>query len=111
MSRPVLNEPAIRSVVQWIESHPEQWDQRFFASGTGTMCIAGIACHLAGYNLNEVMVDSGTMSVYYLAQSLLGLSDDQADQLFLNFLRWGPDGDNSVDQLREEITEVTGLVW
>jgi hypothetical protein len=104
-----LNKPAIRAVLAYIESQPDQWDQRYFQSVDGTMCMAGIACHLAGLDLEQMLVEDGDpMAVYHQAQTLLGLTDEQADRLFLQFVQWLGTTPPTVDQLREEIVAVTG---
>ncbi len=97
----MANVPALRSVVQYIESQPETWDQRF-VSRHGRMCIAGIACHLAGMRVDVLSSDQ----LFSAGRRLLGLSPAQADRLFM----WHGHP-NSVSQLKEEITAVTGLEW
>lgn len=102
-----LNRAAIRAVLAYIESQPQVWDQRFFQQpGTGCMCIAGIACHLAGIDPGWLLTDD-PMAVYAQAQKLLGLTDEQADRLFLQFVDWRG-SPPSLAQLREEIAAVTG---
>ncbi len=96
-----LNEAAIRSVVAYIESQPETWDQRYVAS-RGRMCVAGIACHLAGMRVDRLSSDR----LFAAGRRLLGLSPAQADRLFM----WHGDPP-SVSQLKEEITAVTGMEW
>ena len=97
----MVNEAAMRSVVQYIESEPETWDQRY-VSRSGRMCLAGIACHLAG-----IRVDVLTSDLLFAAgRRLLGLTPPQADRLFM----WHGHP-ATVSQLKEEITAITGMEW
>ncbi len=97
----MANEPALRSVVQYIDSEPQTWDQRF-VSKDGRMCIAGIACHLAGLKVEAL--DSNML--FAAGRRLLGLTGSQADRLF----NWHGHP-ASVSQLKEEISAVTGMEW
>ncbi len=97
----MANEPALRSVVQYIESQPEAWDQRFVARH-GRMCVAGIACRLAGINVEVLTSDR----LFAAGRRLLGLTPAQADRLFM----WHGHP-ATVSQLKEEITAVTGMEW
>ncbi len=99
-----LNKPAIRAILYYIESQPEVWDQRWFApiGERDGMCLAGIACHLAGLDVHRLYNDGGHAAIYNRAKKLLGLTEYQASRLFYWFYGTNPSA------LREEIAFVTG---
>lgn len=88
--------PAMRAVLAQIEAHPETWDQSTWRCQTG-MCFAGWAAELSpdiqwtlgadavsdeSYHDAEVTFDGCRTHVSFAAESVLGLSQDQADLLF-----------------------------
>jgi hypothetical protein len=106
-----LNIPLLRKTMEYIEAHPEKWDQgdwvSFGPTCKTTMCFAGTAAYLAG----AVMVpgdierctlpDGSRESIPGYAIEQLGLSDAQADAIFYS-------GPNSPRELRELVEDVIG---
>ncbi len=99
-----LNKAALRAILAYIDSQPEVWDQRWFApvGERDGMCLAGIACHLAGWNVPELFNTGGHWAIYERAKRLLGLTEHQANRLFYWYYGTSP------ADLREEIRAVTG---
>lgn len=94
------NYPLIRKVRDHIRAHPEEHNQDQWGTWTScgtTHCVAGHAVILAGakptwdlhehggYSMRAVEYDGRMWSVGDLAQHLLGINSDQADDLFFVF--------------------------
>lgn len=113
----MANERRIRDVVRSIERDPRRWDQRnYHVSGPcGTAyCVAGWTLANAGYTLQQMEADE---DVFQTAMILLGLDAREADEIF--FWRmdngyWHTDNTDerpTVDELKEHITDVTGVTF
>ncbi len=110
------NVQAIRHVVAAIEADLKAWDQeRLLGRGEcGTArCLAGWAIHVAGYDLEALLAASpigqGYVEVIELARALLGLTQEQADDLFLVFGLVGKKP--TIGELKARITAVTGVTF
>lgn len=93
-----VNLPEIKSILEYIEVNPEQWEQGSWAkresrtSSCGTtFCVAGHAANRAGAEIiyaddgwanSCVTADGTTRTIEFYAQELLGLDAEQAEQLF-----------------------------
>ncbi len=91
-----VNHDEIAAIIAHIEAHPEEWDQRHWAIRTDcgtTFCFAGWACVRAGDQfrwgrsfegprLSFAMELVSDETIHYRAEKVLGLSDDQAYELF-----------------------------
>jgi hypothetical protein len=101
------------AIYQHIKAHPETWKQDVYAEriDCGTAyCVAGWAVTRAGDELvwpegaklaQFVVVGSGHEKIKVRAAHLLGLTEDQADDLF--------DAVNDLYDIREIITDITGV--
>lgn len=91
---PVRNTELLERVMRHIDDHPEQHDQQVWINGCGTAaCFAGWAALLSG---REHVTETNSKSVYHwfispagwrdtprmAATIALGLTDDEADDLF-----------------------------
>ena len=108
-----VNVAGVRAVVRAIEHDLGGWDQtRFLGTGDcGTSrCLAGWTVHLAGLDLAVMLrQEDGSELVMNTAASILGLDQDQADRLFVEF---GMDGRRlTLADLKREITTVTGVTF
>lgn len=119
------NEPLIRQIVEYIENNPEEWHQRSY--GTRTSC--GTAHCIAGWALvfSEVPVRwSATSkpgvehmisreSIEHKATELLGLTEDQANEIFFLGFKYNEyDGygfirQPSLAEMKDKITEITDI--
>lgn len=92
-----------QAVAEYITAHPEEWDQSdwgFRSPGCGTqMCIAGTAAlmtgqaEFVGYDLRLIGDgDSYTEDWVKTGRALLGVTPDQARDLFLGFIDHGASG-------------------
>jgi hypothetical protein len=101
------------AIYQHIKAHPEEWNQFYYGCRTdcGTAyCVAGWAAARAGYEMDwpddvylkriATHVTAGPL-VDEVAQRILGLTDEQADDLFQE--------ENDLDDIRAIITEITGV--
>jgi hypothetical protein len=103
--------PLLRKVLEHVSAHPDEHDQDYWGHRTDcgtTRCIAGWTTYFSGYQetdwgpllwaggdgLSAVEKDGRTTSVAWAAQTLLGLSYEEADELFY----------------AENLTEVWGIV-
>lgn len=99
-----INDVLLRMVADYVEAHPDEFDMTCFIGRLGcgtTACVAGTAVLLALpqarplWLLGSAVFDEATfveiggreVSVHDIAQSVLGLSNFQANDLFM------PDGD------------------
>jgi len=118
----MLNTLLADTVIGVIETHPETHNQHDWgyetACGT-TMCVAGHAAVLSGAKLNyfdfgnerkayECTLPDGTITgIDRYAQEMLGLTDEQADNLFYNM-------NNDLDVIKNIFKDIanggTGLV-
>lgn len=120
----MINVELLRKVVEQIEADPASWDQDAWIDNTGcktTFCIAGWTCVLAGMvSLEGKLTSDGAQYInrYHgygfgnwdpriipwptMARDLLGLSDGQADALFLS--DFGPP-----QELRHDLWELLGV--
>jgi hypothetical protein len=99
----VKNYPLLRKTLEHIEAHPEEHDQGTWGLETQcgtTMCFAGQAVVLDGLSpiwtnliqgpaderqmISVVMKDGTLHSVYDGAQRILGLSNGEAEALFMD---------------------------
>lgn len=102
------------AILDHIEAHPEEWEQGYYGFKTEcktAYCVAGHALVRAGIHIAweqldtldgsweweaDFAIDPRTheqRNIQHLAGEILGLSSDQATELFL--------GSNSFDRLRE----------
>jgi hypothetical protein len=90
-----LNIPLMTEVLYHVEANPKSFDMSMWASECGTVgCIALHACLLSGYEMvgkdrGEVITvrfpgKDGVYHVSATAKELLGLSEHDADLLFLH---------------------------
>lgn len=104
-----LNIPLIRKTMEYIEAHPDEWNQKYwFATslcGT-TMCFAGTVAYLAGATFPEnndgyycTAPDGRVRSIENFAIEQLGLSAAAASDIFLA----EPDSPQKMRELVEEI--------
>lgn len=113
------NEHHIRQVIAAIENDPQHWDQGTYVDtnarcGT-TYCMAGWAGKLAGYpdaKLND-LADDGEIDE--IAMDFLGLTSDQADELFDFMFQYEPATDEvrhpTLAEFKERVTKVTGVTF
>ncbi|MEV4093849.1 hypothetical protein [Streptosporangium saharense] len=114
-----INTDLLRRTLEQIENHPETWCQADYRCGSG-MCFAGWTCQLAGGTwaadseapLGECLIaepdeeetfthdDLLLISAHTRARRLLGLDEQQADELFY--------GRNTPADLRRMVTELCG---
>ncbi len=104
--KPIPNIALLRQVIQYIDDHPEQWEQGTYAADLPcrtTCCIAGHAALLSGEKLHwtrsrgselpyftavdieptiTVCGFESRTSIADRAQELLGLTNQEADDLF-----------------------------
>lgn len=124
-----MNEVLIRTTIAAIEANPSQWDQRAFAkAGSGpkhrsplecgtTACFAGWVVRI--HKGDEVFADetfewrrgwtvpeSAYHAIEAEARSLLGLTDDEAAEIFYSDIFSEDIGD-----LKATITRVTGVTF
>lgn len=100
-----INVPLLQQTLGYIEAHPQTWEQRTYRCGTG-MCFAGWASELAGGKwltsdpdddyAEYLLAEPGepfaqerqgtlTVSVESRARRVLGLDEEQADDLFYGY--------------------------
>lgn len=80
-----VNEAFLREVLAWIELHPERWDQREWVEHTAcgtTYCLAGWAYVLGTGHWFSDRDLMERLPVVPMAVELLGLTQDQARELF-----------------------------
>lgn len=85
-----VNHDEIDDILDYIEAHPEEWDQETYIKkrDCGTVyCVAGFAVVRKYHHIDE-----WGMGVWDQAKDILGLNTDQATWLFA---RW-----NTLDDLR-----------
>ncbi len=111
----MINAELIRRVVKHIENNPKTWDQEHwgYSSSCGTtFCMAGHTVVMSGHTLKWAD-DGDGRSAYYVengeyisdkAQELLGLNDEQAEDLFSAY-------STSIQGYKEIITEITGVTF
>src|SRR5882672_2525517 len=124
---PEINTPELHLIYKQIKTHPETWQQGTWAINFDLMrergqegvqevncgtacCIAGHAVARAGYEFvwpnhsaqTELAIDGdGNLRlIETLAAEILGLDENQADELF--------SAANELDEIRELIIEFTG---
>lgn len=110
-SRPTAQQPdeaRFRQAVSVIEVNRRRWDQNtYFSLVGGSYCFGGWVCYLAGQDVEAMLRGGGCVAVALEAARLLGLDYEDAMLLF-NFTE--VDGQHpTVEQLKEKITEVTGI--
>jgi hypothetical protein len=114
--RPVLNTELLTTVMAYIEDHPDEWSQDWWAKSTpcGTsFCFAGHAVHIAVPDARFCWQDSDKYpgkrqaallvsadgahfsSIAVRARSVLGLTSQQAHVLFRE--------DNTLDDLKRHV--------
>lgn len=102
-----VNVDAIRAVVAMIELNPQRWNQTVLMTwrpdGNHAYCFAGWTLVLAGHTPESLQQ---LRSFRAPAQELLGLTRDQAHDLFFYF----PPG-ATVAELKDRITSVTGVTF
>lgn len=119
-SAPTPNLPLLREILAYIDEHPEQHNQDWWAhaeEGCGTTyCVAGWAVHLRGYSIEWAPFGDGEYQADYCrdvngdrrligaaAMELLGLTDGEATQLFT-----GCDNRDEVRDVAERIAKRAG---
>lgn len=106
------NIPLLRKTMERIEAYPDEWDQTYWAvrdACSTTMCFAGTAVWLAGHQFAWHDDDDGQSAdmttnhrvIVYLAREELGLTDQQADDIFWCMAR-------TPAELRAEVECVVG---
>lgn len=117
MTAPTPNAPLAYAVLDHIDEHPEQWFQDLWLDlntdgelgDCGTVgCFAGWTTQLSGLAavFNDfghgrfVKIDGNTVSFRDAATQLLGIDEDDADDLFA--------GSNSREELGRLVTEIFG---
>jgi hypothetical protein len=108
------NVPLLRKTLEHIEAHPQEWDQVRWRCESG-MCFAGTAADLDGaqwlYGAGPMLrrreddpaddrYAPDRLHVRTRAQHILGISEDQADDLF--------EATNTLDDLRRIVGELCG---
>lgn len=107
---PTPNVDHIRKTVALIEANPEHFNMGDYV-GTNTrcettFCLAGWACAVdKGEDAVVSAWYNGGWQLDTLARKLLGLTQNQAEDLF--FRTWI----KTVDELKEAIAEVTGVTF
>lgn len=111
-----VNAEELKRTMKSLEASPESWDQNYwvhsresYGEGCGTTyCFAGMTCHLAGL-VDEVNVK--WIHNNFWAQNaarILGLTEAQG---WLIFNYAGAVNGRTLDDFKEHITEVTGVVF
>lgn len=109
-----MNTELMLRVADAIEAHPERFDMSewIYADPCGTSgCIAGwtvmTACgdRLRVYNTKQITLDGHVAGTASLAQDLLGLDDETADNLFF-MSEWPNDIREQIDE--GEMSEAQG---
>lgn len=96
-----INVPLLRKTLEHITAHPDEWDQDIWAERTpcGTVaCLAGTAVLLQGFELDfyesecdcgcregttaSYVISDPPQTIQEVARTTLGLTEDQADDLF-----------------------------
>lgn len=105
-----VNVPLLRQTLDYIKTHPQEWDQEVWRQvrPCGTVaCFAGWACALNGDRFNPddwdfVITDESGVSfpIEDRAREILGLTIGDADWLF--------DGGNTLDDLEQIVEELCG---
>jgi hypothetical protein len=118
VSLPIPNMDKLYAVLDRIEADPEHWNQSSW-SGLGecgtTMCFAGWACKLEGLKL-AVEVDGGTAdrgslasgrAISTTAEEILGLTSNEAYNLFIETIHTGLDGRaKSLQSIKVEVAKI-----
>lgn len=94
----------MKKVLKQIEDHPETWEQRSWRCETG-LCFAGWTAELSGAKWDDpkdpldpyVVVGDDVVHVSSYARKALGLTGDEAEELFSGF--------NRLRHLREIVAE------
>lgn len=109
-----FNEELWHRIHDQITQYPESWDQSDWGhtEECGTVaCVAGWACALSGWEMTKAgfMINAATGATSFntsgLAQDLLGLTGEQAQQLFIETVLCEENYD-SLDEFREAELEV-----
>lgn len=107
-----VNAALLRQTLDYIKTHPEQWEQSTWRAEElcGTVaCFAGWACALNGdmFDPSEwdlVLTDANGKPVDSMierrAEEILGLTEDQADDLFGAY--------RTLDELEQIVAELCG---
>jgi hypothetical protein len=87
-----LNVPLLRKTMEYIEAHPQEWDQdEWVAKGScgTTMCFAGTAAYLMGAVMDPrvdvsmcTLPDGSSKNIEWYAAEQLGLTVAQARAIF-----------------------------
>lgn len=117
----MINKDLLRRTLAYIETNPDEWDQEKWVCGT-VACFAGRACLLSGYEpcnfsgdrVSPIRDDEGRLiddgetglvrrdgqidGVEWAARNLLGLDEEQGDELF--------DMGNDLDDLRKVVASL-----
>lgn len=120
-SRPILNEKLLRAAVDYIEAHPDEWDQSvFWGEGSGRRCLAAmaLALHYNTFSLDDMEEklkgrcgeECGDRCLgfdYHCAveaRKELGLTKRESYELFY----WGS-MTHDISKFKQHITFVTGV--
>ena len=79
----MINIKLLNQAIEWITSNPNQWSQLHWHCGT-THCIAGIVQMLVEKEDPSLEYSGSNIFTKDVAQKNLGLSDSQAEYLFMN---------------------------
>lgn len=114
-----VNEALLREILTFIELHPERWDQGSWwdtgACGT-TGCLAGWTVVLADplFGPDQAWAfDPLSCDIDFRARNLLGLSEEQAHELFFFTQVYDEDGNPlrrpTFRDMCERVERVTGI--
>jgi len=113
-----VNEVLLRQVMGLIRDNPRRWDQRSYVTRymdigfecRTTYCLAGWA-YLVG--VGDPCAAAEPYRIHDVAQTVLGLRDDQADELFRFTTVWSPSQSRFVHptfkEFAEHVADVTGV--
>lgn len=119
-----INWALVEETLDWLEAHPDEWDQRYWMSdsdkGCGTTyCFAGAACKLSGVEVTSRYYPLMGFTEYYpvkenglighfgdVAKELLGLTHKQANLIFHNYHMVVPDWRDNFQKFREYVYRI-----
>jgi hypothetical protein len=103
-----MNEPLIRATMEYIETHPDGWDQSTFEapddwdSGGTQRCFFGWAVMIAHPEAASIY-DINSDGTFVVGMELLGLSQQQAQDI-----AYSPEG-MSFQEFKALVQQVTGI--
>lgn len=107
-----VNVPLLRQTLDYIKTHPQEWDQEVWrwVTDCGTVaCFAGTACRLNGDTFGDldcvdlvILPDGKVQEIKGRARDILGLTIGEADGLFA--------AENTLETLEQIVEELCGDV-